>query len=204
VIDPFEDTLKPFRFPQRGPSFSFYVVHSGEERRLMNSPYNQRVLECEEAARALGAEGESPRLRAVSQEIFRRRRTSLPEICRKRCEHFFSEVQRVRRGASLFASGDFEGFGQLMNASSESLRRDFDVGTPATELLVGILRKVDGVLGASFSGGGFGGSVQAVGAPGIAERIAGQVQEQYGAAFPEFSTQVQVYELKIHGGPKYG
>ena len=49
-------------------------------------------------------------------------------------------------------------FGELMFASHESSRLNFENSTPELDLLVDLAREEKGVLGSRLTGGGFGGA----------------------------------------------
>ena len=53
--------------------------------------------------------------------------------------------------------GDLKRFGQLMNASHDSLRDLYEVTGKELDTMVNEARKVDGVLGSRMTGAGFGG-----------------------------------------------
>jgi galactokinase len=76
-----------------------------------------------------------------------------------------SENDRVRATVAALAAGDLELVGELLNASHASLRDDFEVSTPAVEATVARLRDA-GAIGARIVGGGFGGHVLGLMAPG--------------------------------------
>jgi len=57
---------------------------------------------------------------------------------------------------------DASRFGELMNASHESLRADYEVSIPELDQLVAALRAAPGVLGARLTGAGFGGACVAL------------------------------------------
>lgn len=48
-------------------------------------------------------------------------------------------------------------FGQLMNASHNGLRDDYQVSSPELDLLTDIARDITGVVGSRMTGAGFGG-----------------------------------------------
>lgn len=200
-INGVDASVKHFRLPRDAPDHSWYVIYSGEPRRLSESPYNQRVQECLDAASELLGDHEPHRLREVSQEHFRRRRASLSPRSRLRAEHYFSEIQRVRRGSALFSAGDLSSFGLLMNASAESLIRNFDVGTRATEWLVRHLQTLPYVMGSTFCGGGFGGNVQVLAARGREVHMRENLKEAYAGVFPELAPNLEVVEVGMGEGP---
>jgi galactokinase len=119
--------------------------------------YNRRREECARACELL----EVASLRDVTIEMAAR----LPEPLAARARHVISENDRVRATVAALAAGDLELVGELLNASHASLRDDFEVSTPAVEATVARLRDA-GAIGARIVGGGFGGHVLGLMAPG--------------------------------------
>ncbi len=135
------------------------VASSGERRELARSGYNERRQECERAARLLGVGS----LRAArSSDVDR-----LPEPLGRRLAHVLSENDRVERAVIAVGEGDWTGLGELLDASHASLRELYDASTDGVERTAGRLREA-GAAGARMMGGGFGGSVLALFAPGAA------------------------------------
>lgn len=81
----------------------------------------------------------------------------LPEIIEKRCRHVVTENKRTLAAAESLRKENLEKVGQLMFASHESLRDDYEVSCAELDELVEIARKIKGVFGARMTGGGFGG-----------------------------------------------
>ena len=77
--------------------------------------------------------------------------------------------------------GDIARFGELMFASHESSRVNFENSCPELDRLVEAARKTPGVLGARLSGGGFGGATINLVEKGREE----QVVKALTAALPE-------------------
>ena len=76
------------------------------------------------------------------------------------------ENERVRQAVAALRADDLPSVGRLLDASHESLRERFEVSTPAVEAAVERLRGA-GAAGARVVGGGFGGSVLGLFAPGV-------------------------------------
>ena len=76
------------------------------------------------------------------------------------------ENERVRQAVTALRADDLPAVGRLLDASHESLRERFEVSTPAVEAAVERLR-LAGAAGARVVGGGFGGSVLGLFAPGV-------------------------------------
>ena len=94
--------------PQAKP-FRFAIFFSGLEHCLVGSKYNKRVDELRAGVYALQAFAGLPYgkfddafARAVSLEIFWKFRDKLPTPWRKRCDHWYSEQDRVVRGAEAW------------------------------------------------------------------------------------------------------
>jgi len=158
--------LRLVRWPAKIPAPRWALVHSGVRRRLDASPYNARVRECAAAAESL--EPGCRRLMDVAEDR-RSGWTRLPEPLRSRARHVFTEAARVEAGRTAWEQGRNEELGRLIQACGESCVHDFDVGHEALTFLVGRLREIPGVLGARFTGAGFGGAVMALLSPDAEE-----------------------------------
>jgi galactokinase len=75
----------------------------------------------------------------------------------RRLRHIGGENRRVHEAFAALNSGDVAALGQLLFASHESLRADYEVSCRELDILVDIARGVPGVIGARMIGGGFGG-----------------------------------------------
>jgi galactokinase len=134
------------------PDSELIVIDSGMPRTLAASKYNERRAECEEASRKLG-------VRALRDVTDPQLVESLPEPMRRRARHVVLEDLRVLEAARGVTA---ERFGELMNASHDSLRDDYEVSIPELDQLVAALRAAPGVLGARLTGAGFGGACVAL------------------------------------------
>jgi galactokinase len=133
------------------------TVDSGATHSIAASGYNQRRAECEAACAALGIET----LREAREADLPR----LEETLRRRARHVLTEDARVDAMAERLAAHDLEAAGALLDASHASLRDDYEASVPEVERTVAELKRA-GAAGARMVGGGFGGSVLALLAPG--------------------------------------
>ncbi|HET9739496.1 MAG TPA: galactokinase family protein [Solirubrobacteraceae bacterium] len=133
------------------------TLDSGAAHSHADSGYNDRRRECREAAAALGVAS----LREAESEA------GLPEPLAARVRHVISENARVDAMVAALAAHDLDAAARLLDASHASLRDDYDVSLPEVERTVERL-KVAGAAGARMVGGGFGGAVLALLAPGVA------------------------------------
>ena len=139
--------------------WTLVVLDSGSVHEHAASGYNERRRECAEACRALGVAS----LRDATEAAASR----LPEPLRRRARHVIGENDRVLRAVEALRGDDLAALGRLLDASHASLRDDYEVSVPEVEATVDRL-KAAGAAGARIMGGGFGGAVLALLAPGVA------------------------------------
>ncbi|WP_208279977.1 galactokinase [Massilia oculi] len=135
------------------------IVESHITRGLVDSAYNTRRAQCEEAARHFGV----PALRDVDLATLAEEGGGLDPVTLRRARHVVSENGRVVAAAEALAAGDLERMGELMAASHASMRDDFEITVPAIDRLVDIVKEAIGEAGGvRMTGGGFGGCVVAL------------------------------------------
>jgi galactokinase len=134
------------------------TLDSGERHANASSAYNERRAECSEACGLLGVDS----LRQASWDSLE----PLPERLRRRARHVLSENMRVMDTVAALRADDLPTVGRLLNASHASLRDQYEVSTPAIEATVERLLQA-GAAGARIVGGGFGGHVLGLLAPGV-------------------------------------
>ena len=151
-------TLRIEEVPLALGDWRLAVVDSGERHAHASSGYNLRRAECRRACELLGVSS----LREAEPELLER----LPEPLRARAQHVAGENERVTAALAALRAGDLPALGALLRASHESLRDLYEVSTSAVERTVQALLD-DGAAGARMIGGGFGGSVLGLFAPGV-------------------------------------
>lgn len=151
------------------------ILDTATRRGLVDSAYNERRKQCEEAAAFFGRD----LLRDVSAEDFAAREADLPEPTRKRARHVVTEDVRTLRAAEAMRVGDSETLGELMKQSHVSLRDDFEVSNDALNTMVDIACDQPGCLGARMTGAGFGGCAVALVEDGAVDAFVETVPETY-------------------------
>jgi len=147
--------FRSLRLPSR---VSLVICNTMVKHKLQASEYNVRRAECEEAVRRLSeALPKISSLRDVSPEQLAENRNVLSETLYRRCRHVISENKRVRKVAELFEARKTEGLREVMAASHESLRDDYEVSCRELDAMVEIAGRQKGVYGTRMTGGGFGG-----------------------------------------------
>src|SRR5205807_1721063 len=129
----------------------------GERHAIASSGYNERRTECERARALLGLDSLRDALPAEAER--------LPEPLARRARHVIEENARVDAAVAALERDDIAALGPLLDASHASLRDLYEVSTEAVEGAVERLRR-GGAVGARLMGGGFGGSLIALFAPG--------------------------------------
>jgi galactokinase len=133
------------------------VLDSGDRHKHASSGYNLRRAECAQACRLLGVQSLRDATSAAAD--------ALPEPLRRRAGHVIAENERVREAVAALRANDLAALGRLLDSAHESLRDCYEISTPAVEAAVRRLRSC-GAAGARLVGGGFGGSVLGLFAPG--------------------------------------
>lgn len=177
-LDCRKEEVNTFPFPE---GVALLITQCGVPHRLSGGEYNERRAQCFDAAKRLGVAA----LRDVSMEQLEAAKEALPELSYLRAKHIVGENERVLKGIELLKAGDAQGFGQLMFASHESSRRNFENSSPELDALVELAATLPGVYGARLTGGGFGGAtvtlIERDKAAEIAHTLASRYHEKTGA-----------------------
>jgi galactokinase len=158
--------------PLRLGGWQLVSADSGEAHHLAGSGYNERRAECERARERLGLDSLR---RAVAGDLPR-----LAPPLDSRVRHVIEENVRVLQMVDAVGRGDPAEVGRLLDASHASLRDLYATSTERVEATVAALKEA-GAAGARMVGGGFGGHVLALFAPGI-QPPHGQVVSAAGGA----------------------
>ncbi len=187
--------------------YKIAIFFSGIERSLVGSAFNMRVDECRSAAYALKAYSgmdygkfDETNLRDVPFEIYLKYKDRLPEPWQKRAEHWYSEFDRVQKGAEAWRNGDISEFGRLSSESGYSSVHNWETGSPELKSLYEIITHTDGVYGGRFSGAGFKGCCMALIDPADENRVAEAVRSEYLKIFPDLKEKFSVHICKSADG----
>jgi galactokinase len=134
------------------------IVNSMVKHELSGGEYAERRSQCEEGAAFFKVKA----LRDVTMDDVTAAAGRLPEIVFKRCRHVVGEIIRTTQAAKELVARNFDRVGELMVASHNSLRDDYEVSTEELDYLVKESMKISGVYGARMTGGGFGGCIVAL------------------------------------------
>jgi galactokinase len=155
---------------------SVVILDTSTRRGLVDSAYNERRNQCEEAARWFGVKA----LRDVSVEEFNNKaKEGLNELVLKRARHIITENARVLEAVDVMKTGNIKRLGKLFNASHDSLRDDFEVTNDQLNMIVECAREQKSCYGARMTGAGFGGCAVALVEKENAEAFVNAVSTAY-------------------------
>ena len=158
------------------------VLHSGSSRKLDGSAYNERRSQSEAAVATLALVDPGIRsLRDVTPALLAAERHRLDPVVARRAEHIVAENERVLAVVDALAASDLVAVGELFAAGHRSLRDLFEISSPELDALVEIADRVDGVVAARMTGGGFGGCTVNLVRPDAVEALAAAVEAEYPA-----------------------
>jgi galactokinase len=151
-------SLETKQIPFDTSSIVVVICDTRVKHELATSEYNTRRAECERGVELLREKLPGIRaLRDVSFADFQTYEACLPETIKRRCRHVVTENERTLSAAAALQANNIEALGRLMYLSHRSLRDDYEVSCLELDLLVEVASRIQGVLGARMTGGGFGG-----------------------------------------------
>ena len=152
------------------------VMDTSTRRGLVDSAYNERRSQCEEAARFFGVKA----LRDVSLERFEDERGKIKdETVMRRARHIITENQRVLNAVAAMRANDVHTLGKLFDQSHASLRDDFEVTNEALNQIVAAAQSHPACFGARMTGAGFGGCAVALVDKGKVDEFVSAVRAGY-------------------------
>ena len=192
------NTLQYEYVPLNLKGISIVIINSNKKHSLVNSGYNDRRRESENALKALQTKLPIKALGELSIEEFEKNKDLIKDpIEQKRAKHAVYENQRTLQATECLRKGDVETFGKLMNQSHISLRDDYEVSCPELDVIAETAWTVPGVLGARMTGGGFGGSAVAL----VKDSAVKQLIDTVGKTYTQKTgLKADFYIAKI-GGP---
>lgn len=176
------------------------VTNSKVKHSLVDSKYNERRSECEQALKELQTVVNIDGLGDLTEEQFEADKSVIADdVRRKRAKHAVYENQRTLRAVEALKNHELALFGKLMNESHISLRDDYEVSCEEIDVLVEEAWKVEGVIGSRITGGGFGGCTVSL----VKDEAVAEFQEKVSAAYKErFGIQADFYVVEIGDGPR--
>ena len=176
------------------------ITNSKVKHSLVDSAYNDRRRESEEALHDLQKVVDIKTLGDLTEEEFEAHKDAIKdEICKKRAKHAVYENQRTIRAVKALKENDIAEFGRLMNQSHISLRDDYEVSCEEIDVLVDLAWKIDGVIGSRITGGGFGGCTVSM----VKNDAVDTFIDQVGAGYKEKTgREAEFYVVEIGDGAR--
>ena len=169
--------------PMNDPSVALLIVNTNVKHELGSGEYAKRRAQCETAAKILGVAS----LRDAEPEALESARSKIDEVVYRRARHVIGEIERTLYAAEGIRASNWLTVGNLMYASHDSLRDDYEVSCKELDAVVEIAEAIGvkgGVFGCRMTGGGFGGCAVALVRTGdvkvISEKIAADYKRQTG------------------------
>ncbi len=192
------DTLQYDYIPINLGDYRLVIGNTNKKRTLADSKYNERFAQCQDALAVLSEKFGLAALCQLKVEQLDAGMASLrDDVVKKRLRHVVTEQYRTIAAAEALRNDNLAEFGQLMNASHQSLKADYEVSGIELDTLVGLAQNRSDVIGARMTGAGFGGCMIAlVRKDGIANYIA-ELTEKYTATIGYAPT---FYDVAIGDG----
>jgi galactokinase len=144
-------------------NLSVVILDTSTRRGLVESAYNERRSQCEEAAKWFGVKAlRDVKLDSETWKVESGKMKEERELVFKRARHVISENERVLEAIQAMKDGNVKRLGELFNQSHQSLRNDFEVTNDALNIIVECAREQMGCYGARMTGAGFGGCAVAL------------------------------------------
>ncbi len=171
-------TRKTQLVPMNDLTVALLIVNTNVKHELSGGEYAQRRAQCEAAAKVLGVAS----LRDATPEMLERARSKMDEVIYRRARHVIGEIERTVHAAEAIRASNWHAAGNLMYASHDALRDDYEVSCKELDDVVGIAADIGvkgGVFGCRMTGGGFGGCAVALVKTDKVESITKRIAEDY-------------------------
>jgi galactokinase len=166
--------------PMDSPSVALLIINTNVKHELGDGEYAKRRAECEAAAKILGVAS----LRDATAEKLQSANGNMSGVVHRRARHVVGEIERTLHAAEAIRNSNWTAAGNLMYASHDSLRDDYQVSCKELDTVVEIAGDIGvkgGIYGCRMTGGGFGGCAVALVKSENVEAITRQIAEGYKA-----------------------
>ena len=137
--------------------YAMVITDCKKPHNLVESKYNERRQQTEQALAILKEKLDITCLADVSPEDFQKYSHLLPGVIKNRTEHVVYECERVKRAAEALRKGDILTLGALLNESHASLKNLYETTGFEPDVLAETAQAHPACIGSRLTGGGFGG-----------------------------------------------
>ena len=173
-------TRKTELVPMNDPAVALLIINTNVKHELSGGEYAERRAQCESAAKILGITS----LRDATPEMLERAKGRMDEVIYRRARHVIGEIERTVHAAEAIRNSNWPVAGNLMYASHDALRDDYEVSCKELDDVVEIAGDIGikgGIYGCRMTGGGFGGCAVALVKTQSVEAITKQIAGDYKA-----------------------
>ena len=185
-------------FPLQLGDYELLLLNTNVSHSLADTAYNTRRQECETGAGLFQKKyPKVNQLRDVDAAMLESFYDTLPDPINRRCRHVVTENLRVQEATKVLAQGNLQRMGELMYASHNSLRDDYEVSCPELDFLVHETVHRPEVLGSRMMGGGFGGCTLSLIHSPAREQFVEEIAKRYKESF---NLELTPYHVKLADG----
>lgn len=177
--------------------YRLVIMNTNKPRSLIQSKYNERKAECDEALRIIKTT--ISHVQYLCDAEMHQVDLITDEVIRQRAKHVLSENLRVKEAIRMLRFNDLSTFGRLMNASHRSLKEDYEVTGVELDTLAETAQETKGCLGARMTGAGFGGCAIALVHHAAVSEFKNSVRKKYAEVT---GLTASFYETAIGDGVK--
>lgn len=177
--------------------YALVIINCNKPHNLVESKYNERRAETEEALKIIQTVLPVSCLAEVSVEDFEKVSHLLSGKVKDRAQHVVEECDRVARAVKAMQDGNIVELGAILNASHKSLKELYEVTGEQLDTLAYAAQKHPACVGSRMTGGGFGGCTVSIvkkdGVEDFKEKVAKEYLEKIG--YP-----CSIYDAEIADG----
>lgn len=190
-------TLDCEYIPLKLGDYSIVIIDSNKPHNLVESKYNERRFEVEEALKILQRNIDIRNLSDLTPLQFKKYSYTLPEKLKIRVQHVVEECERVNKAKMAMQNGDMELLGKLLNQSHLSLSKLYEVTGKELDYLVEAAQSHYACIGSRMMGGGFGGSTISIVKTSEVDKFKEYVCNKYEN---EIGYKAKCYDIDISDG----
>ena len=137
--------------------YALVIANTNKPHNLIESKYNERRAECEQALAVLAPKLGVSCLADVKTDLFEKYGHLIEGKAYDRAKHVVEECARVESAVRAMENGDIVALGGLLNASHKSLKELYEVTGSELDALAEAAQAYPGCVGSRMTGAGFGG-----------------------------------------------
>lgn len=190
-------TLECEYLPLKLGDYTLVIIDSKKPHNLVESKYNERRAETEEALAILQKYTDIKSLAELSPTHFKQCSTTMPNVLRMRAKHVVEECERVRTARQAMLVGNMDLLGKLLNQSHASLSKLYEVTGRELDCLASAAQNHWACIGSRMTGAGFGGSTVSIVKKSGVKEFEERVLEQY---YTDTGYTAKCYDAEIADG----